>query len=136
LRSPAGRGIPDISAQAIDYQIVFRQFPRIVSGTSAATPVRLTPLTRRTTVRCPSANILLTTSIQTAAGIIALLNDFLISEGKKPLGFLNPFLYAEGRSGLNDIKSGSNPGCGTKGFPAIPGWDAVCVFRLLILKFG
>ncbi len=70
-------------------------------------------------------NILLTASVQAVAGIIALLNDFLIFEGKKPLGFLNPFLYGEGVHGLNDIKSGSNPGCGTTGFEAITGWDAV-----------
>jgi len=63
--------------------------------------------------------------VQTVAGIIALLNDFMIFEGKKPLGFLNPFLYSDGIDGLNDIKSGSNPGCDTDGFTAIPGWDAV-----------
>lgn len=56
-----------------------------------------------------------------------MLNDYLISEGKDPLGFLNPWLYTkdEGMFGLNDIKSGSNPGCGTDGFTAIPGWDPV-----------
>ncbi len=76
-------------------------------------------------MRCPSPNILLTASVQAVAGIIALLNDFLIAEGKQPLGFLNPFLYGDGLYGLNDIESGSNPGCGTVGFTAIPGWDAV-----------
>jgi tripeptidyl-peptidase-1 len=59
------------------------------------------------------------------AGIISLLNDYLISKGESPLGFLNPWLYGEFYSGLNDIKSGSNPGCGTDGFPAIIGWDPV-----------
>jgi hypothetical protein len=24
---------------------------------------------------------------------------------------------------FNDITEGTNPGCGTKGFPAAPGWD-------------
>jgi len=76
-------------------------------------------------MRCPSTNILLTASVQTVAGIIALLNDFMISEGKSPLGFLNPFLYGDGLEGLNDIRSGSNPGCGTDGFTADLGWDAV-----------
>jgi tripeptidyl-peptidase-1 len=26
---------------------------------------------------------------------------------------------------FNDITVGSNPGCGTDGFPASPGWDPV-----------
>jgi tripeptidyl-peptidase-1 len=70
------------------------------------------------------------------AGIISLLNDFLISEGKDPLGFLNPWLYSvskyEGLVGFNDIMWGTNPGCNTAGFPAIEGWDPVrpptCLF--------
>ncbi|KAH9073449.1 subtilisin-like protein [Lactarius deliciosus] len=60
----------------------------------------------------------LITNVQTVAGIISLLNDFLLSTGKSPLGFLNPWLF-------NDITSGSNPGCGTDGFSAIAGWDPV-----------
>ncbi|KAI9450435.1 subtilisin-like protein [Lactarius psammicola] len=44
---------------------------------------------------------------------------------KPPLGFLNPRLYDDGRTGLNDITSGSNPGPGTDGFPAVVGWDPV-----------
>lgn len=56
---------------------------------------------------------------QTFAGVIALLNDFRISQGKSPLGFLNPTLYSAGVAGFNDITSGSNPGCGTNvSFPA------------------
>ncbi|KAF8267520.1 subtilisin-like protein [Lactarius quietus] len=61
----------------------------------------------------------------TVGGIISLLNDYKISQGKHPLGFLNPWLYGGGLAGLNDITSGSNPGCGTNGFPAIVGWDPV-----------
>jgi tripeptidyl-peptidase-1 len=38
---------------------------------------------------------------------------------------LNPFLYSSGISGLNDITSGSNPGCSTNGFTARAGWDPV-----------
>ena len=30
-----------------------------------------------------------------------------------------------GAAALNDITKGSNPGCGTEGFPAVTGWDAV-----------
>lgn len=61
----------------------------------------------------------------TFAGVIALLNDYLISQGKPPLGFLNPFLYSKGVSGLNDITRGNNPGCNTNGFSASTGWDPV-----------
>ncbi len=69
------------------------------------------------------------------AGVISLLNDFRISNGKRPLGFLNPWLYGNGRDGLNDIVSGYNPGCNTDGFTAIVGWDPVRPARLVSLYF-
>ncbi|KAH9031385.1 subtilisin-like protein [Lactarius deliciosus] len=99
LYNPGGRGIPDIALQAMGYPIVFKNNPWIVSGTSASTP--------------------------TAAGIISLLNDYRISHGRPPLGFLNVLLYGTCLEGLNDITSGSNPGCNTDGFSAVPGWDPV-----------
>ncbi|KAH9165875.1 peptidase S8/S53 domain-containing protein [Lactarius sanguifluus] len=107
MYNPSGRGIPDVSAQALNFVIVIHSAGARVSGTSCSIP--------------------LITSVQTVAGIISLLNDFLISQGKSPLGFLNPWLYSteRGMTGLNDIISGSNPGCGTDGFTAIPGWDPV-----------
>ncbi|KAH9018847.1 hypothetical protein EDB85DRAFT_1873510, partial [Lactarius pseudohatsudake] len=55
------------------------------------------------------------------AGIISLLNDYRISNGRSPLGFLNIWLYSVFIPGLNDITSGSNPGCNTNGFSAVPG---------------
>lgn len=55
-------------------------------------------------------------SAPTFAAVVALLNDVLLSQNKKPLGFLNPWLYATGFPGLNDITIGNNPGCGTPGF--------------------
>ncbi|KAH8995546.1 tripeptidyl peptidase I, isoform CRA_e [Lactarius hatsudake] len=64
-------------------------------------------------------------SAPTVAAIISLLNDYLITNGRPPLGFLNIRLYGDGFAGLNDITSGSNPGCGTNGFSAVPGWDPV-----------
>ncbi|KAH9047230.1 subtilisin-like protein [Lactarius hengduanensis] len=101
MYNPSGRGVPDVSAQALNFVIVVDTNAYRVSGTSCATP--------------------------TMAGVIAMLNDFLISEGQSPLGFLNPWFYTrnEGMFGLMDIKSGSNPGCGTNGFTAISGWDPV-----------
>ncbi|KAH9061845.1 subtilisin-like protein [Lactarius deliciosus] len=96
---PGGRGVPDISAQALNILYFHEGQLRVASGTSVATPI--------------------------AAGIFSLLNDYSISKGKGPLGFLNGWLYGHGLPGLNDIISGSNPGCNTDGFTAIAGWDPV-----------
>ncbi|KAF8261122.1 peptidase S8/S53 domain-containing protein [Lactarius quietus] len=99
MYNPFGRAIPDISAQALNYEVMFDLEPTLFHGTSCATP--------------------------TVAGIISLLNDYRISKGKKPLGWLNPWLYGSGRAGFYDITSGSNPGCNTDGFFAVAGWDPV-----------
>jgi tripeptidyl-peptidase-1 len=40
------------------------------------------------------------------------------------LGFLNPVIY-EHASSFRDIVRGDNPGCGTDGFHALAGYDAV-----------
>ncbi len=103
--------------------------PLFVGGTSASTPVRLSCLRR------PFSGTQLTANAQTAAGIVSLLNDRVLSKGKKPLGFLNPWLYGDGLAGLNDIKSGSNDGCGTDGFTAIAGWDPVSHAMFVSLHF-
>ncbi|KAH8980588.1 subtilisin-like protein [Lactarius hatsudake] len=105
LYNPEGRGIPDIAAQALRLPIVLGDADSLVEGTSCSTP--------------------LTINAQTVAGIISLLNDYLITNGSPPLGFLNIRLYDDGLAGLDDITSGSNPGCGTDGFSAVPGWDPV-----------
>ncbi|KAI0277733.1 subtilisin-like protein [Russula brevipes] len=99
LYNVSGRGYPDISAQALNFQVVIKGVVENVAGTSCSAP--------------------------TAAGVISLLNDFLISKGKRSLGFLNPLIYDKGVKGFNDITSGSNPGCGTPGFAATAGWDPV-----------
>ncbi|KAH8994722.1 subtilisin-like protein [Lactarius hatsudake] len=99
LYNASGRGIPDIAAQAVGFRVFFNGNDQEEEGTSIATPV--------------------------VAGIISLLNDWLIMTGQEPLGFLNPWLYGRGFQGLNDITEGSNPGCGTDGFSAIAGWDPV-----------
>ena len=75
--------------------------------------------------------------MQTAAAVIALLNDFLVSNGKDPLGFLNYWLYEAGLhwDGLNDVTSGNNPGCNTQGFSATDGWDPVRPAWPLFVRF-
>ncbi|KAI9461961.1 hypothetical protein BJY52DRAFT_1210916 [Lactarius psammicola] len=60
----------------------------------------------------------LTANIQVMAGIISLLNDFLLSDDKAPLGFLNPWLYGDGLAG-------SLTSYLAHGFSAIAGWDPV-----------
>ncbi|KAF8260337.1 subtilisin-like protein [Lactarius quietus] len=96
MYNPGGRGIPDISAQAIQYLYIKLNAITIGGGTSSATP--------------------------TAAGIISLLNDYLLSTDRPPLGFLNPLLYDHLRQAMNDITFGFNPGCKTPGFwPSLDG---------------
>jgi len=68
------------------------------------------------------------------AGILTLLNDYVISKSGKPLGFVNPLLYkmaAAAPTCFNDITKGDNicteDGCssGCYGFTCTKGWDPV-----------
>lgn len=97
----SGRAFPDVSAYGSNLVIVDES----QVGTLAGTPLSMTIF----------------------ASVIALLNDGLISQGKPVMGFLNPILYyvSSEMAILADITTGSNPGCGTNGFPAMPGWDPV-----------
>ncbi|KAH8997710.1 Pro-kumamolisin, activation domain-containing protein [Lactarius hatsudake] len=98
---------------------LFQRHEQKETGTSIAAPVRLSlPFSY---LRRPSLTAQLTANLRVVAGIISLLNDWLILTGREPLGFLNPF--GRGFRGLDDITEGSNPGCGTDGFSAIVGWD-------------
>jgi len=94
----SGRAFPDVSAQGMNVAWVNGGVDGTIGGTSAATPI--------------------------FAAIVALLNEELLSAGKSTLGYLNPWLYANAGA-FTDITSGSNPGCGTSGFPALGGWDPV-----------
>ena len=86
---------------------------------------------------CQFSGTRLNSIVQTAAAIITLLNDFLVSHGKNPLGFLNIWLYEAGLywDGLNDVIGGNNPGSDTIGFTAGLGWDPVRPAWLLSLLF-
>ncbi|KAF8216791.1 family S53 protease [Mycena galopus ATCC 62051] len=98
LFNTSGRGYPDVSAQGENVQIISAGKVESVEGTSCSSPI--------------------------FASVIGLINDELVASGKSPLGFLNPWLYANAAA-LNDVTTGSNPGCGTNGFPAKAGWDPV-----------
>lgn len=58
------------------------------------------------------------------AGLVALINNELLTAGEAPLGFLNPWLYAN-PDAFTDITSGSNPYEKCDGFQAAAGWDPV-----------
>ncbi|KAJ7831016.1 family S53 protease [Mycena olivaceomarginata] len=98
LFNASGRGYPDVSAQGENVQIVSGGQTGGVDGTSCSSPI--------------------------FASVVGLINDKLIAAGNPPLGFLNPWLYANADA-LNDVTTGSNPGCGAKGFTARAGWDPV-----------
>lgn len=83
--NPAGRGFPDVVAQAVNYHVVDKGLNALVKGTSASAP--------------------------TFAGIIALLNAARLQAGKPTLSFLNPWIYSEGYRGLTDIVDGGSDGC-------------------------
>ncbi|KAF8257822.1 subtilisin-like protein [Lactarius quietus] len=102
LYNVSSRAFPDISAQAYKFRYIFNGQHMYFYGTSCSSPA--------------------------AAAVISLYNDYRISHGIPALGFLNPWLYGGGYAGFNDIKSGSNPGCGTRGFSAIAGWDPITGF--------
>jgi tripeptidyl-peptidase I len=110
LYNSSGRAYPDVAAQGQKYAIQLNGTGITVDGTSASTPV--------------------------VASILALLNDYKLSQGKDsgPLGWINPWLYKEGYKAFTDVTSGSSRGCRIKGnddglgFPAAPGWDAVTGF--------
>lgn len=94
----SGRAYPDVAALGLNLAAVYLDKAFGVGGTSASAPI--------------------------FASIINLLNEERLEQGKGPIGFLNPTIYKHPEM-FNDITIGGNPGCGTEGFPASPGWDPV-----------
>ena len=94
----SGRGYPDVAALGLNLSTVYKANIYGVGGTSASAPI--------------------------FASIVTLLNEERLSAGKKPVGFLNPTIYKHPEM-FTDITMGANPGCGSDGFPASPGWDPV-----------
>ena len=92
----AGRAFPDVSANGAFLQFYDQGELQSVFGTSLAAPIW--------------------------ASVITLINEKRSENGKGPVGFVNPTLYKHPEV-FNDITLGSNPGCGTAGFKAVPGWD-------------
>ncbi|KAL1654284.1 hypothetical protein SLS61_003289 [Didymella pomorum] len=94
----SGRAYPDVSALGLKLATVWLDKTYGIGGTSASAPI--------------------------FASIINLLNEERLEKGKKPIGFLNQIIYKHPEM-FNDVTVGGNPGCGTDGFPASPGWDPV-----------
>ena len=117
-----GRGIPDIS-QARRFMFYLGSKLYSVSGTCCSTPMRLLPFP---SALRPPLITQLTANVQFVAEIVSLLNNFRTSTGRSLLGFLNLHLYGQAHAGFDDIMSGTNPGCNTKCFSAVAGWDPVC----------
>ncbi|EXJ59953.1 hypothetical protein A1O7_04101 [Cladophialophora yegresii CBS 114405] len=99
LYNKSGRAYPDIAAIGQLFPVIWNGTTVNLVGTSGSSPI--------------------------AAAVFALLNDALISEGRPPVGFLNPWLYKSGHLLFTDVNNGSSAGCNTSGFPATDGWDAV-----------
>lgn len=93
-----GRAYPDVSAVGEHILIYNAAKPTQISGTSASTPLWGAILTR--------------------------INEELLAKKNTTVGFVNPTLYAHPEV-FHDITNGNNPGCGTNGFEAAPGWDPV-----------
>jgi tripeptidyl-peptidase I len=101
----SGRGIPDVSAQGMNFAVYDKGVLQLLAGTSASAPV--------------------------IAGIVALLNAARRSIEQPPLGFLNPWLY-NATGAFTDVAVGYGVGCyNAKGvnrsarWNATAGWDPV-----------
>jgi len=96
-----GRATADVSALGEGYEVYVDGSVEIVGGTSASAP-------------CFSA-------------MVSLVNDYLDSQGKKPLGYLNPWVYnntgmfTDITMGTDKIDRGGDPV--DEGFDCIQGWD-------------
>jgi len=115
LYNKSGRAYPDISCIGQIFPTIWNGSTLNLVGTSGSSPI--------------------------CAAVFSLLNDALLAEGRKPMGFLNPWLYKWGHVLFNDVTNGSSGGCNTTGFPAAPGWDAVTgwgtpSFPKLLAAFG
>ena len=110
-----------------------------MDGTTCSVTVRHSLLPATSTPCHLFSSTQLNTNFQTVAGMVSLLNDFLISHDREPLGELNALLYLlnnQENEGINDVITGNNPGCGTDGFNATTGWDPVRAARISSESFS
>jgi len=112
LFNSSGRGYPDVSAVGHNLMIIIRGGVDIADGTSASTPI--------------------------FAGVLTLINDYLLANKKPSVGFVNPLLYqlaAEYPETFYDVTYGDNKcgdvlhppyiDCCADGYKTSLGWDPV-----------
>lgn len=103
--SALSRGYPDIAAVAQNVATIMDGKELPGGGTSVAAPI--------------------------VAAMLAMINEERLRANKSVIGLVTPALYkfSERYKGearvFNDVTKGWNPGCGTPGFQAAPGWDPV-----------
>lgn len=105
-----GRGTPDLAALGEGYKVITNGKTQGVGGTSASCPL--------------------------VAGLVSLLNEHRLQNGKSSLGFLNPLLYKMGaaKTGYQDVTVGNNRLDEmsimhlSEGYSCTEGWDAVTGF--------
>jgi len=105
-----GRATPDLAALGEGYKVMVGGKTKSVGGTSASCPL--------------------------VAGLVSLLNEYRLQNGKSTLGFLNPLLYKMGKAktGYNDVTVGNNRRGEmsimhySEGYSCTEGWDAVTGF--------
>jgi tripeptidyl-peptidase-1 len=105
-----GRATPDVAALGEGYQVINDGKTKSVGGTSASCPL--------------------------FAGLVSLLNEYRLQNGKSTLGFLNPLLYKMGaaKTGYQDVTVGNNRLDEmsimklSEGYSCTEGWDAVTGF--------
>lgn len=99
LYARGGRGIPDVSANGAKLATFVNGAPTGGEfGTSLATPIW--------------------------ASLITMINQERTAAGKGPVVFINPVLY-ENPEIFTDITRGFVPGCLTRGYSCVKGWDPV-----------
>lgn len=105
-----GRATPDLAALGEGYKVMANGKTLSVGGTSASCPL--------------------------VAGLVSLLNEHRLQNGKSALGFLNPLLYkmGEAKTGYQDVTVGNNREGEmsimkySEGYSCTEGWDAVTGF--------
>jgi len=105
-----GRATPDLAALGEGYKVIAHGKTIGVGGTSASCPL--------------------------VAGLVSLLNEHRLQNGKSSLGFLNPLLYKMGKAktGYHDVTVGNNREDSmsimklSEGYTCTEGWDAVSGF--------
>lgn len=99
-----GRAIPDVSLIGEQYEVVHKRQIALVDGTEPAAAAW--------------------------GGLVSLLNDLRLQQGRAVMGFINQWLYQteqDCRNSFYDVTLGSNQNgcCGYTGFVAQEGWDPV-----------